>query len=89
MGSENGAAQPDVLIIGAGPVGLTLANECARRGVRVRIVDKASGIREVSKALILHVRTQEVLASVGVMPTLLSEARPLKDVVVHAYGKHI
>ena len=29
----------DVLIVGAGPVGLFLANECARRGLRCRIVE--------------------------------------------------
>ncbi|MGY2046878.1 FAD-dependent monooxygenase [Methylobacterium sp. JK268] len=79
----------EVLIIGAGPVGLTLANELARRGVMPRIVDKAPAIREVSKALILHVRTQEMLGRVGVMERLAAEARPLTEVVVHAYGKHV
>ena len=79
----------DVLIVGAGPVGQTLANELARHGVKPRIVDRAAGIREVSKALILHVRTQEVLDRVGIAGRLPSESQPLREVVVHAYGKHI
>ena len=79
----------DVLILGAGPVGLTLANELARHGVQPRIVDKAPAIREVSKAMILHVRTQEVLDKVGVAARLAQQAQPLREVVVHAYGKHI
>ncbi|WP_345407887.1 FAD-dependent oxidoreductase [Nonomuraea salmonea] len=32
----------DVLVVGAGPVGLTLACELARRDVRVRIIDRAT-----------------------------------------------
>ena len=32
-----------VLIVGAGPVGLTMAAELARYGVAVRIIDKATG----------------------------------------------
>jgi 3-(3-hydroxy-phenyl)propionate hydroxylase len=79
----------DVLIIGAGPVGMTLANELARRGVAFRIVDKAPGIREVSKAMILHVRTQEVLDKVGVAERAREEAQPLTEVAVFAYGKPI
>jgi 3-(3-hydroxy-phenyl)propionate hydroxylase len=79
----------DVLILGAGPVGLTLANELARFGVKPRIVDKSPGIREVSKAMILHVRTQEVLDRVGISSKLPAESQPLREVVVHAYGKHI
>ncbi len=47
------ADHPDVLISGAGPVGLTLANELVRTGVRVRIVDKAAKRTDKSKALVL------------------------------------
>ena len=34
---------PDVVVVGAGPVGLVTACELARRGVSIRIVDKLSG----------------------------------------------
>ncbi len=74
----------EVVVIGAGPVGLTLANELARHGVKPRIIDKGPAIREVSKALILHVRTQEMLDKVGIMEGVLAEACPLTEVVVHA-----
>jgi 3-(3-hydroxy-phenyl)propionate hydroxylase len=79
----------DVLVIGAGPVGMTLANELARRGVGFRIVDRAPGIREVSKAMILHVRTQEALDKVGVADRARAEAQPLTQVAVFAYGEPI
>ena len=79
----------DVLVIGAGPVGMTVANELLRHGVKPRIVDKSPSIREVTKAMILHVRTQEVLDKVGVAERARREAQPLKEVAVHAYGKHV
>jgi 2-polyprenyl-6-methoxyphenol hydroxylase-like FAD-dependent oxidoreductase len=50
-----------VLIVGAGPVGLTLAMELARYGVPLRIVDKAAAPTDKSKALVLWSRTLELL----------------------------
>ncbi|WAJ31466.1 FAD-dependent monooxygenase [Antarcticirhabdus aurantiaca] len=50
-----------VLIVGAGPVGMTLASELARYGVTVRIVDKAPQRTDKSKALVLWSRTLELL----------------------------
>jgi 2-polyprenyl-6-methoxyphenol hydroxylase-like FAD-dependent oxidoreductase len=50
-----------VLIVGAGPVGLTMAAELARYGVSVRIVDKAPQPTDKSKALVLWSRTLELL----------------------------
>jgi 2-polyprenyl-6-methoxyphenol hydroxylase-like FAD-dependent oxidoreductase len=51
----------NVLIIGAGPVGLTLAIELARFGVPVRIVEQATQRTDKSKALVLWSRTLELL----------------------------
>jgi 2-polyprenyl-6-methoxyphenol hydroxylase-like FAD-dependent oxidoreductase len=53
--------QPQVLIVGAGPVGMTVASELARYGVSVRIVDKAAQRTDKSKALVLWSRTLELL----------------------------
>ena len=55
----------NVLIAGAGPVGLTLANELARYGVSVRIVDKAAQRTDKSKALVLWSRTLELFDHAG------------------------
>ncbi len=51
-----------VLIVGAGPVGLTMACELARYGVPLRIVDKAATRTDKSKALVVWSRTLELLA---------------------------
>ena len=50
-----------VLVVGAGPVGMTMAAELARYGVPVRIVDKAARRTDKSKALVLWSRTLELL----------------------------
>ncbi|MDR5777078.1 MULTISPECIES: FAD-dependent monooxygenase [unclassified Caballeronia] len=50
-----------VLIVGAGPVGMTLASELARYGIPVRIVDKAAHRTDKSKAMVLWSRTLELL----------------------------
>ena len=52
---------PQVMIVGAGPVGMTLAAELARYGVKVRIVDKAPERTNKSKALVLWSRTLELM----------------------------
>jgi 2-polyprenyl-6-methoxyphenol hydroxylase-like FAD-dependent oxidoreductase len=51
----------NVLIIGAGPVGLTLAIELARYAVPVRIAEKSAQRTDKSKALVLWSRTLELL----------------------------
>jgi 2-polyprenyl-6-methoxyphenol hydroxylase-like FAD-dependent oxidoreductase len=50
-----------ILVIGAGPVGLTLAMELSRYGIPLRIVDKAPARTDKSKALVLWSRTLELL----------------------------
>ena len=52
-----------VLIVGAGPVGLTLAHKLATYGCPIRIIDKNQAPTDLSKALVVWQRTLEVLDS--------------------------
>ncbi len=60
-----------VLIVGAGPVGLTLAAELARYGVQVRIIDRSPHPSETSKALVIWSRTLELMDRMGCAPAFL------------------
>ena len=57
------SGKPPVLIVGAGPVGLTLALELTRLNIAVRIIDKASAPTQQSKALVIWSRTLELLGA--------------------------
>src|SRR5262245_31759191 len=57
----------DVLIVGAGPTGLMLANQLARRGVRFLIVDRHAGPAQQSRALGVQARTMEIYAHLGIV----------------------
>jgi len=50
-----------VLIVGAGPVGMTLSMALKRLGVGVRVIDKAAARTDKSKALVIWPRTLELL----------------------------
>ena len=62
--------QTDVVIVGAGPTGLTLACALAAQGVRYVIVDKADQGGNTSRAAVIHARTLEVLDEIGVTDEL-------------------
>jgi len=61
----------DVLIVGAGPVGLTLAAALEAGGVRSVLVDKAPAMANTSRAAVIHARTLEVLRGIGVSDKLV------------------
>ena len=63
----------DVLIVGGGPTGLVLALELARRGIKPRIIDRTTEFFGGSRADGLLPRTQEVLADIGLIDTVLAE----------------
>jgi 2-polyprenyl-6-methoxyphenol hydroxylase-like FAD-dependent oxidoreductase len=62
----------DVLIVGAGPTGLTLATALAARGIRVTVVDRQAAGANTSRAAVVHARTLEVLEQIGVAGRLVS-----------------
>ena len=78
-----------MLIVGAGPVGLTLAVECQRHGVSFRIIDKAPGHSEYSKALAIWSGTLEHLAAAGLAEEFLEASRPIRKMVMQDMGHTI
>jgi len=56
----------EVLVVGAGPTGLMLANQLARRGVRPMIIDRHSGPAQQTRAMAVHARTLEIYAKMGI-----------------------
>jgi 2-polyprenyl-6-methoxyphenol hydroxylase-like FAD-dependent oxidoreductase len=83
----NTATDTDVLIVGAGPVGLFLANECARRGLRWRLVEARSSQSEHSKALAIFPRTLEIFDMAGLVAPFLKVANPVTSVAVITHGR--
>ena len=75
MAESGRVAGVEVLVAGAGPVGLVMAAELARYGVRVRIVDKAAARTDKSKALVVWSRTLELMDAAGVSAALLAVGR--------------
>src|SRR6266516_1606744 len=65
----NGAA--DVLIVGAGPTGLMLANQLARRSVRARIIDRDTGPSLQTRALGVQARTLEIYSHLCIVERAL------------------
>src|SRR6266487_348978 len=56
----------DVLIVGAGPTGLMLANQLGRRGIAATIVDRHSGAAQQTRAMAVHARTLEIYRKLGI-----------------------
>ena len=61
----------EVAMVGAGPVGLTAATMLAGYGVRVAILDGAAGPAPHSRAAVVHARTLETLAPLGVVDEMV------------------
>jgi 2-polyprenyl-6-methoxyphenol hydroxylase-like FAD-dependent oxidoreductase len=81
------AIDTDVLIVGAGPVGLFLANECARRGLRWRIIEAGAAQSEHSKALAIFPRTLEIFDMAGLVGPFLEMANRVTSVAVVTHGR--
>jgi 2-polyprenyl-6-methoxyphenol hydroxylase-like FAD-dependent oxidoreductase len=83
-----GEADPtDVLVVGAGPVGLVLACELARRQVRVRVVDKLRRPTVESRAILVHARSLELLERLGVAEQVIASGVRTEGMQLHADGQ--
>jgi 2-polyprenyl-6-methoxyphenol hydroxylase-like FAD-dependent oxidoreductase len=63
----------DVLIVGAGPSGLTLAASLVNKGVATTVVDRQAAGANTSRAAVVNARTLEVLDGLDVSRRLVKE----------------
>jgi 2-polyprenyl-6-methoxyphenol hydroxylase-like FAD-dependent oxidoreductase len=77
------STETDILVVGAGPTGLTLALQAHAHGARVRIVERRPDLIRPSRAMIMHIRTLEVLRPLDVVEQLLAHADISPQVCLH------
>jgi 2-polyprenyl-6-methoxyphenol hydroxylase-like FAD-dependent oxidoreductase len=79
----------DVLIVGAGPVGLTMAAALNHYGLACRIIDKAAAPSETSKALVVWSRSLELFDNLGLADTFVKTGLKARGANVYSGGKRI
>jgi 2-polyprenyl-6-methoxyphenol hydroxylase-like FAD-dependent oxidoreductase len=81
--------EPSVLVVGAGPTGLVLGIELARRNVPVRVVDRAAAFAVGSRGDGLQPRTLEVFDDIGVLDAVLDAGAPPTGMHAYAGGRFV
>ena len=73
-----------VLIVGAGPTGLVVAIELARRGIPFHLIDRQPEPARWSQAIFIKSRTLEILAALGLRDRLYARGRIVNRVEIYA-----
>ena len=81
--------RPDVVVIGAGPVGLVAACELARHGLAVRVFDKLPAPTDESRAIVVHARSLEMFERVGVVDEIIDSGVKSLAMQMYASGKRL
>jgi 2-polyprenyl-6-methoxyphenol hydroxylase-like FAD-dependent oxidoreductase len=78
-----------VLIVGAGPVGLSAAVALARAGIPIRIIDRLTAPTNESRAAIVHARTLEHFERLGFVDDFLAAGVRVHGAAVYGPGNHL
>ena len=80
---------PDVVVVGAGPVGLVAACELARRGIRVRVIDKLTKPTTESRAIAIHARSLDMFDRMGIVDDLVATGVKSTDMRMLSGGRQL
>lgn len=80
------STETEVVVVGAGPTGLTAASELLRRGLRVRLIDEKAGPATTSRALATHARSLEIFDQMGLLDELLTRGRRVRAFTYYGPG---
>ncbi|MGY2087888.1 FAD-dependent monooxygenase [Nocardia gipuzkoensis] len=84
--SHDSEGSNHILIVGAGPVGSLAAIILRRWGVACRVIDMAGGRARTSNACVLHARSLELLAHLGLADPLVARGRRTRRMNYHFLG---
>jgi 2-polyprenyl-6-methoxyphenol hydroxylase-like FAD-dependent oxidoreductase len=76
--THTGTPEDQVLVVGAGPTGLTLAAQLLARGIRTRVIDKGAGPASQSRALSIQARTLELLDAMGLADAFVDHGHQVR-----------
>src|SRR5271156_5800416 len=79
----------DVLVVGGGPVGLVAGAELARRGVRVRVIDKLAQPTDQSRAIAVHARSLDMFDRMGIVDEMLGTGVKAIAMQMHTGGRDL
>lgn len=77
-----------VLIVGAGPTGLVLALWLTKLGIPLRIIDKASGPGQTSRAMVVHARTLEFYQQIGIADEVVAKGLNVDNINIRKNGNN-
>ena len=78
-----------VLVVGGGPTGLTLAAQLLSRGIHTRIIDKGDAPPRQSRALGIHAGTLEVLDTMGLVDTFIERGHRVEHLRMYAGARRL
>jgi 2-polyprenyl-6-methoxyphenol hydroxylase-like FAD-dependent oxidoreductase len=79
----------DIVVVGAGPTGLTLALQVSKVGSSVRIIERRNTPRPWAPALAIHPRTMEILRGLGAADELLTRGLSKVDLRINVDGSTV
>ena len=76
-----------MLIVGAGPTGLTLAAELRRRDVDCLLIDALEAPQQWDRATVVHPRSLEIFEALGIVDRFIAAGTPQRAARLHSAGE--
>jgi 2-polyprenyl-6-methoxyphenol hydroxylase-like FAD-dependent oxidoreductase len=87
--AARGVSPDPVLIVGAGPVGLLLANLLGARGIRTEVFEREAAPPRTSRAIGITPPSLAILADLGLDHALVKAGVPVRTAVVHGSRRRL
>lgn len=78
-----------VLVVGAGPTGLTLTAKLAKQGIKCALIDKREKPSELLKALVISMASLHYLDDIGISEKLMREGRLVPMLTIYWNKKRL